>query len=75
MRMMEKLYEVAIRSSYFIYTRRNKGWENPEILKILLITFDDVLGMVGHSFTNVEGNIPTFIHNMLCNYYFICEKK
>ena len=33
MRMMEKLSEVAIRSSYFIYARRNKGWENPEILK------------------------------------------
>ena len=33
MRMMEKLSEVAIRSSYLIYTRRNKGWENPESLK------------------------------------------
>ena len=33
MRMMEKLSEVAIRSSYFVDTRRNKGWENPEILK------------------------------------------
>ena len=33
MRMMKKLSEVAIKSSYFIYTRRNKGWENPEILK------------------------------------------
>ena len=33
MRMMKKLSEVAIKSSYFIYTRRNKGWENPEILE------------------------------------------
>ena len=33
MRMMKKLSEVAIRSSYFIYTRRNKEVENPEILK------------------------------------------
>ena len=33
MRMMEKLSEVAIRSSYFIYTRRNKRWVNPESLK------------------------------------------
>ena len=33
MRMMDKLSDVAIRSPYFIYTRRNKGWENPEILK------------------------------------------
>ena len=32
MRMMEKLSEVAIRSSYLIYTRRNKRWENPESL-------------------------------------------
>ena len=31
--MMEKLFEVAIRSSYFICTWRNKGWQNPEILK------------------------------------------
>ena len=40
--------------------------------KILLITFDDVLGMVGHSFTTVERNIPTFTCKILCNYYFIC---
>ena len=33
MRMMKKLSEVAIRSSYFIYTRRNKEVENLEILK------------------------------------------
>ena len=33
MRIMEKLSEVVLRNSYFIYTRRNKGWENPEILK------------------------------------------
>ena len=32
-RMIEKLPEVAIRSSYFIYTMRNKGLENPEIFK------------------------------------------
>ena len=31
--MMEKLSEVAIRSSYFNCTRRNKKWEYPEILK------------------------------------------
>ena len=31
-RMMEKLSEVTI-SSYFIYTRIDKGWENLEILK------------------------------------------
>ena len=24
---------IAASSSYLIYTRRNKGWENPEILK------------------------------------------
>ena len=33
MRMMEKLSEVAIRSSCFIDSKRNKGWENSEILK------------------------------------------
>ena len=32
MRMMEKLSEVAT-SSYFIYTRKKRGWENPEILR------------------------------------------
>ena len=32
MRMMEKLSEIAVRSCYIIYTRRNKGWEDPEIL-------------------------------------------
>ena len=32
-RMIEKLSEIAVRSSYFIYTRRNKRWENPEVLK------------------------------------------
>ena len=31
-RMIEKLSEVAIRSFYFIY-KRNKRWENSEILK------------------------------------------
>ena len=30
---MEKISEVAIRSSYFIYIRRKKRWGNPEILK------------------------------------------
>ena len=34
-----------------------KSWN----FKILLITFDDVLGMVCHIFTTVERNIPTFI--------------
>ena len=33
LRMMENLSEVAIRSFYFIYTRRNKGWENPETFR------------------------------------------
>ena len=65
----------AIRSSYFIYTRRNKGWENRENLKILLIVLDDVLGMVGHRFTTVERNIPTFTCNTLCNCYFTCEQE
>ena len=32
MRMMEKLSEVAT-SSYFIYTRKKRGWENTEILR------------------------------------------
>ena len=32
-RMTKKLSEVAIRSSYYICTRRNKGREDPEILK------------------------------------------
>ena len=32
--MMKKLPEVAIRSSYFIYTMRNTEWENLEILKL-----------------------------------------
>ena len=73
MRMMKKLSKVAIRSSYFIYTKRNKGWGNPGIFKILLITFANVLCMVSHSFTTVERNIPTFICNILCIYYFICE--
>ena len=41
MRMMEKLSEVAVRRSYINYTRRNKGWQNPEIL-IFFITLDDV---------------------------------
>ena len=69
---MEKLSEVAVRSSYIIYTRRNKGWENPKIL-IFFITLVDVLGMAGYSFTIVEWNIPTFTCNTLCNYYFTCE--
>ena len=72
MRMMEKLSEVAVRRSHINYTRRNKGWQNPEIL-IFFITLDDVLGMVGYSFTIVERNIPTFTCNTLCNYYFTCE--
>ena len=41
--------------------------------KLSEVAIDDVLGMVGHSFTIVERNIPTFICNILCNYYFICE--
>ena len=33
-RLMNKMMEVAIRCSYFIYTRRNNyDWEHPEILK------------------------------------------
>ena len=71
-RMMEKISEVAIRSSYFIYTRRKKRWENPEILKFYW-TLDDVLGMVGHSLTTVERIIPTFTCDTLRNYYFTCE--
>ena len=41
--------------------------------EILLITLDNVVGMVGHSFTTVERNIPTFTCNSTCNYYFTCE--
>ena len=69
--MIKKLSEVAIRSS-FIYTRRNKRWENLKC-KILWITLDDVLGTVGHSFTTVERNMSFFICNILCKYHFICE--
>ena len=32
-RMLNKLSEVAIRSSYFIYTKRNSDWPHPDILK------------------------------------------
>ena len=33
-RLMYKISEVAIRASYFLYTKRNdKDWKNPEILK------------------------------------------
>ena len=38
----------------------------PWNFKILLITLYNVLCMVGHSFTTVERNIPTFTCNTLC---------
>ena len=46
MRMMEKLSEVAVRRSYINYTKRNKGWQNPEFF-FFFVTLEDVLGMVG----------------------------
>ena len=46
--MMKKSSQVAI-------------WDGESLIKILLIAFDDVLGMFGHSVTAVERNIPTFI--------------
>ena len=32
-RMLQKISEVAIRSTYLIYTKRNSEWTNPDILK------------------------------------------
>ena len=46
--MMKKSSEVEI-------------WDGEILIKILLIAFDDVLGMFGRSVTAVERNIPTFI--------------
>ena len=32
-RMLQKISEVAIRSTYFIYAKRNSEWTNPDMLK------------------------------------------
>ena len=54
---------------YYEKYRMGKPWN----LKIILTILDDDLDVVGHSFIAFERNIPTFICNILCNYYFICE--
>ena len=32
-RILQKIYEVAIRSTYLIFTKRNSEWTNPDNLK------------------------------------------
>ena len=54
-RMMKKSSEVEI------WDGEVEIWDGESLIKILLIAFDDVLGMFGHSVTAVERNIPTFI--------------
>ena len=34
-RLKQKMSETAIRGSHYIYTRRNKEWNNPQIMKFL----------------------------------------
>ena len=70
---MKKLSAVAIRSSYLIYTRKNKEWGNPESL--FIDKSWHFLRMVGHSFTTVERYIPTLPCNVLWKCYFICQEK